>query len=424
MGRNGLLTGVKGTPADQLKLLRWSIELLVPEEMSSVRAMTDRRLTRWTIRPTGSDMKTFLSFPSEHEIVAREVKDFVGSVGVECWFYPDNVVVGQDWDRERKLAQAASDLILLLCAKQTNARDGVYQREIKEALRAMEDKRPGGIYLLPIRVEDAPLPAEFAQLLYVDYFLPSWRQKLAAGFVRAIADMGETVPPMLEVAAKASDEGGITIRSFEEKRPEGDFHLTWLQYQLPGEYWQFVNGVIASKALGELYATRRRLADWGKGGDWEMQISESHRKGQLVSLTIGHSDYYSGAAHPNHGLSTINILGEEAGIVPIDELFNYSPDALAFLTEYVNLDLKRQYLGTDDAFDVSHYAETYGWDLFKQFGFNEAGMRLNLSAVSGLPHVLGYHEIYVPWEAVGAFLAPVPRRILLGTDEQADSDAG
>lgn len=37
-----------------------------------------------------------------------------------------------------------------------------------------------------------------------------------------------------------------------------------------------------------------------------------------------------------------------------------------------------------------------------------------MSSVSGLPHVFGYLDVYLPWEQVGQFLARVPKRILLG----------
>lgn len=360
-------------------------------------------------------MRVFLSYPSEHEQAAREVKDFVRSTGIDCWFDKDSLVGGMDWDRERRRAQADADVFLLLCGSQLVTRDGVYQREINEALRRLEDRRSNVIYILPLRLEDISLPEELARFHYVDYFGPNWRQKLAASLLRATSDLGESISPMLQVAAAPPDQGGVVTRELKEDRPKWELEVTWPQYELQGDYWRFVNAVISHEALGGLYETRRRMAEWHDEdkSTWEMHISEFHRKDQLVSLTIGHFEYYSGAAHPNHGVRTINILGEDAGVVPIEELFDLSADALTFLNQYVALDLRRQYLGLSESLDLSHYQETYGWDLYRHYSFNEAGMRLNLSAYSGLPHVLGYHEVYLPWENVRQLLAPVPKRILL-----------
>ncbi|WP_447751014.1 toll/interleukin-1 receptor domain-containing protein [Sphingopyxis fribergensis] len=365
-------------------------------------------------------MKVFLSYPSEHLEAAVEVKNFVRSVGVECWFDKDSLVAGEDWDRARHQGLVEADVFLVLCAAQTTGRNGVYQREINEALELLRDRRLGTIYIIPLRLEDAPLPSELGRLQYVDHFEGAWRRKLAVGLARATTEKGESVPAALTVAATQPEEGGSIDHAILEERPEGSYELNWFTYTMEGEYWDFVNGVIRSKALGGLYETRRQMAEWWQtsGSDWTMSISEFHRRDKLVSLVIGTSSYFSRAAHPNHGLFTINFLGEEAGIVGAQDLFEATGEGFSFLTDYVNLDLRRQYGGNGEKIDITSYAETYGWEFYEHFNFNEAGMRLNLSAASGLPHALGMHEVYIPWEHVGQLLAPVSRRILLGTQSQ------
>lgn len=364
-------------------------------------------------------MKVFLCYPSEVEPTAREVKAFAGSVDVDCWFDKDSLIAGEDWDRSRRLALEQADVVLVLCAAATTQRSGVYQRELNEALRLSADRRLGTVHIIPLRVENCELPPELKRLQYVDHFDPAWRRKVATGLARACGEIGEPVPPPLAVASAQPDEGGIVPRSISEEREAGTLNVHWLQYTLEGDYWDFVNGVIRSHALGGLFEARRHLAEWWQptGSNWEMHISEFHRKGELVSLTIGSYSYFSGAAHPNHGISTINVLGADAGIVSAGDLFNHNPAALAFLTDYVNLDLRRQAIDTGETVDISHYAETYGWDLYGQYGFNEAGMQLNLSSMSGLPHVLGYYDVYVPWHSVRQFLSPVICSVLLGVDK-------
>lgn len=361
-------------------------------------------------------MKVFLSYPSEHVGAAREVKGFVCSVGVTCWFDRDSLVAGEDWDRARRTAQSEADIVMILCASQTNERDGVYQREIQEALEALREKRLGSVYIIPVRLEDVPLPPELSRLQYVDHFDGTWRRRLAGGLLRAVRDSREVPPPPLEVAGAQSDEGGTVPRKITEERPEGRLYLNWYQYTLQSDYWDFVNAAITARALGGLYAARRQLAEWHQksGSDWALHISEFHRKGQLISIVMAHSSYFAGAAHPNHGIETVNILGEDGGIVSAKEIFDYSSEALQFITDYVNLDLRRQFSGRGETLNLSNYVDTYGWELYEQFTFNETGMRFNFSSISGLPHVLGYLDVYVPWEHVAQYLAPIPKRILLG----------
>ena len=362
-------------------------------------------------------MKTFLCYPSEAETTAREVAGFVRSVGIDCWFDKNSLIAGEEWDRSRRLALQDANVVLVLCNSVTTGRNGVYQREINEAIRLSADRRLGTIHILPLRLEDVSLPPELSRLQYVDHFDPNWRRKVAAGLDRACKEAGEAVPDRLMVAAAQPDEGGIIPCSKHEERPAGTIEADWIEYAIDGEYWDFVNGVIRSKALGGVYQARRQLDEWWQksGSSWEIKMSEFHRKGELVSLTVGSFNYFAGAAHPSHGVATINMLGPQAGIMSAYDLFDGDAEALAFLTDYVNLDLRRQSAGTDEKFNISKYVESYGWDLYEHYGFNESGMQINLSSMSGLPHVLGYFDTYLPWQSVERFLAPVARRVLLGT---------
>lgn len=358
-------------------------------------------------------MKAFLSYPSEHTEDAREVKRFVAATGVVCWFDKDDLEAGDDWERERRLAQADADVIIILCASQTIGRNGVYQREITQALEAVLDRRLGTTYILSLRLKDVELPPELSRFHYVDKFDPSWRRRMAGGLLKAFKGLGTTPPAALQIAGAKPDEGGITSRDIKETRSEGEIGASWLQYAMGGEYWEFVNAIISARALGGVYSARRRLSDWERAGSyWELHISEAHRKGDLVCLTVGHSSYFAGAAHPNHGIETINILGPQVGIVTAAELFDYSQDALNFISEYVSLDLRRQFAGGDGP-DVSSYIGTDDWQMLEHFTYNEKGIVFTMSSSLGLPHAFGVLDVYMPWEHVAQFLIPAARDTLL-----------
>lgn len=363
-------------------------------------------------------MKVFLSYPSEHVETARAVKNFVRSVGIECWFDKDDLIAGEDWDRARSIALGNAEVVVVLCATQTTERNGVYQREINEALRHQNDKRLGVVYIIPVRIDESSLPPELARLQYVNHFELTWRRSFAAGLARAVTEQGEEIPATLRVAAAQPDEGGIIPHEISENLARGTIQADWLTYAQDGDYWDFVNGLIRVRALGGLYEARRQLAEWWQpsGSMWELHLSEFYRKGQLVSLKISTFSYFSNSAYPNYGIQSINILGENAGVVTATDIFEATEDGLRFLTDYVNLDLRRQYGRTEDKVDISYYADVYGWNLFDHFNFNEAGMQLNLSSMSGLPHVLGQQEVYLPWQHVEPFLTKTAKRILLGSE--------
>jgi hypothetical protein len=363
-------------------------------------------------------MRVFVCYPSEVLEIAKEVRSFARSVGLETWFDKDDLVGGDDWNRERELGLAKADLVVILCAEATTSRNGVYHREINEALRHAQDRRLGTRYIIPLRIGDVSLPIELDRLQYIDHHTEFWRRSLAVAFEAAHLEQGEAVPPSLTVAASVPDEGGVRALSLSEEREKGQIQTNWIEYGLDGQYWAYVNGMIRARALGHHFQARRFIDDrrapegWTGGSDSELAISEFYRKGDLVSLTVGWSEYYAGAAHPNHGLETINIFGDQAGIITVEELFDLNTSALRYLRDYVNLDIRRQ-AQDDDHWEIGRYFEDYGWELFKHFSFNEKGMIINLSTSAGLPHVYGFIDVYVPWEHIGEKLSPTARQILL-----------
>lgn len=365
-------------------------------------------------------VKTFVCYPSEYENEAREIRGFVRSVGLDCWFDKESLIAGDDWDRERREALRLADLVIVLCAVETTSRNGVYQREINEALENAKDRRLGVRYIVPVRLAEVGLPTELSRLHYVDFIADRWPHSLAKALKKALEENGEQAPPNLDVAAAEPDEGGVKPQNSSEQRDDDTIEIDWFIYELNGEYWDYVNGLIRSRALGDLYQARRYFDEWAapndwKGGSyWETNLRQFYRKDQLVSITVGWSHYFAGAAHPNHGLETINIFGPEAGIIGVDELFNFETEPLKFLTEYANQDIVRQAESASEAWTLDSYVEQLGWDVFKHFSFNAEGIRLNLSSASGLPHVLGFSEIYLPWRHAERYLAPVAHRVLIG----------
>jgi hypothetical protein len=130
-------------------------------------------------------MQVFVSYPSEHLEKALEIKNFIKEIGVDCWFDKDKLVAGEDWDRARKEALKSSDLFVLVCAKQINERDGVYHREINEALNISLKKRLGSIYIIPFRIEKVDLPPEISRFQYINHWESDWKFKISQSFLRA-----------------------------------------------------------------------------------------------------------------------------------------------------------------------------------------------------------------------------------------------
>jgi len=358
-------------------------------------------------------MRVFVCYPREHEKTARELHSFLVAVGLDSWFDRASISAGEDWDRNRREALSRADAVVVVCSPDTLNRDGVYHRELREALELEKDRRLGSAFIFPVRTEVHRVPTELARFQFTDYFEPNWKQVLAKGLKLTASQRQKEIPSALSIAAAQTDEDGVISLSFQEENDRAEFDIAWIKYDLEGQYWDYVNGCIQAKVFGDYYTARRHLAESERGGSLEIQLSEFFRKGELVSLSIGWFEYWSGAAHPNHGLVTLNFFGSDGGKVSVGELFDFSPDAHRHLLEFSDLDLKRQGRKSGDTLEIAEFVdEDDEWSIFEQFSFNDLGMQLNFSASSGLPHVFGHHEVYVPWQSVESLLTPASCRIL------------
>lgn len=329
-------------------------------------------------------------------------------MGGSCWFDKESLVGGTLWDAERKTAQTNADLFLTLVSKETISRNGVVQRELRDAVEAAKDRRQGQLYIVPLRLDDVERPAELADYHSIDIFSPDWKFSLARTLEKACSQHQRLISDGLKVAAATRASGKTVPIEIQEEDETGRRDLQSFQYADTGSYWEFVNGELARAGLGRLFEFRRLMSDWPEDrrpSSWERGIREFHRSGDLVSITIGESHYFGGCPYPNNLVETINIMGPTCGLVTIQDLFNGASEAFQVLSAYCNFILSQpgQHFG-DGQFRFADIAERHGWTLFEHFNVNERGLILNFSASSGLPHVLGVFEVYVPWESIASHI--------------------
>lgn len=364
---------------------------------------------------TGRTLKTFLSYAKERLGEVRPVHQFIGAVGMESWLDKESLVGGDVWDVERRAAQDDADLFLAVVSREWNTRDGVIHRELRDALAKAKDKRPGRLFIVPLRLDDVPLPDELAGHHAIDLFAADWKARLARTLEKAAQQQQCEVPQALEVAAASEANGPATSLSHTEEDDTGSRSMTYIEYQDAGAYWDYVNAEIRRIALGGLYAYRRLMADWPRelgASYWECHVEPFHRRGELVSITVGESDYFPCRPYPNHRVTTLNLFGPTCGRVTIQDLFDHEPKAFSALKIYSDLMLRQPGQPfADEDIGLAHFAEGQGWELFEHYNVNERGLILNFSGAN-LPHVLGVFDVYMPWEVVAAYLPSSIRTFL------------
>ena len=120
-------------------------------------------------------IKVFLSYAHEDYSQAKKLYDILNSIpSVDIWFDKESLLPGQKWELEIRKAIRASRFFFLLLSKNSTEKKGFYQREIREALRVLEEYPDNEIFLIPVRLDNCePHFEQLTSLQYVDLF-PEW----------------------------------------------------------------------------------------------------------------------------------------------------------------------------------------------------------------------------------------------------------
>jgi hypothetical protein len=129
--------------------------------------------------PTGRKLRVFLCHASQDKPVVR---DLYQSLAAEPWMDPwldeEKLLPGQDWNLEIEKAVEASDVVIVFVSNVSVAKEGYVQRELRQALRVALEKLEGEIFILPMKLDDFPIPRQLSGKQYIDYF-PKSRQAAA-----------------------------------------------------------------------------------------------------------------------------------------------------------------------------------------------------------------------------------------------------
>lgn len=111
----------------------------------------------------------FLSHASQDKPKVRNLCKRLRRDGFDPWLDEERLLPGQDWNLEIEKALRASDAILLCFSELSVAKEGYIQREYKRAMRYLEEKPEGTIFVIPVRLDKCDLPNFIREIQWVDY---------------------------------------------------------------------------------------------------------------------------------------------------------------------------------------------------------------------------------------------------------------
>ncbi len=140
----------------------------------------------------------FLCHSSSDKPAVRELYRRLRTENISPWLDEENLLPGQDWDREIAKAVRVTDIVIVCLSRSSVTKAGYVQREIKYALDVADEQPEGTIFLIPLKLEECNIPERLRRWHWVNYFEESGYQRLMRSLRSRAETLGITVAPEIE----------------------------------------------------------------------------------------------------------------------------------------------------------------------------------------------------------------------------------
>jgi hypothetical protein len=123
--------------------------------------------------------RIFIAYAAEDAGMADELFAALETRGFAPWMDRRKLLPGQNWPRRIEEAIASSDFFIACFSRNSVKKRGGFQAEIRYALDCARRVPLDDVFLIPVRLNDCPVPACIQrETQYVDLF-PCWDAGLA-----------------------------------------------------------------------------------------------------------------------------------------------------------------------------------------------------------------------------------------------------
>jgi formylglycine-generating enzyme required for sulfatase activity len=115
-------------------------------------------------------LSIFLCHASGDKPAVRGLYRRLKADGFAPWLDEEDLLPGQDWQREIPKAVHAADVVIVCLSRGSINKAGYVQKEIKFALDVADEKPEGAIFLIPLKLEECEVPERLARWQWVNHF--------------------------------------------------------------------------------------------------------------------------------------------------------------------------------------------------------------------------------------------------------------
>lgn len=122
--------------------------------------------------------KVFIAYADENFLVAERIYSSLESQDFDPWLDKKKLMPGQNWPRSIERAIDVSDFFIACLSGRGVGKRGFFQSELRYALDCASRLPLEEIFLIPVRLDDCPIPERISrEIQYVDLF-PNFEEGL------------------------------------------------------------------------------------------------------------------------------------------------------------------------------------------------------------------------------------------------------
>jgi hypothetical protein len=138
-------------------------------------------------------LRVFLCHASDDKPRVRDLCRRLHEDGFEPWLDEEQLLPGQDWGFEISAAVEASDIVIVCLSQTSFSKVGYVQKELRRVLDVADNQPEGRIFVIPVRLEECPVPSRLSRWQYADLFVEGGYERLCAA-LRAQAKGADNAP--------------------------------------------------------------------------------------------------------------------------------------------------------------------------------------------------------------------------------------
>lgn len=117
----------------------------------------------------GKSLQVFLGYGVEDKLV-RALYNQLLAIGVEPWLDEQNLLPGQNWEREVSRNIPTSDAVIVCLSRASFSNTGAIQERVKYVLDVITEKSSEAMLIVPARLEDCDIPSQLKDRQPVNLF--------------------------------------------------------------------------------------------------------------------------------------------------------------------------------------------------------------------------------------------------------------